>query len=79
MAAGGALMERDGVAGLACTFLPQGDSRLDAYAELLQAAQSACPASSLVGYETGEDLRLAEEAGGFTPVGPLRVWLRRPG
>jgi hypothetical protein len=77
--AGGALMQRDGVAGLACTYLPQGDRGREAYAELLQAAQSACPDCALVGYESGEELRLAEEAGGFTPVGPLRVWLRRPG
>jgi hypothetical protein len=75
--AGGALLQGDGLAGLACTFLPAGDERVAVYAELLQAAQDLCPQAALVGYESDEALRLAEEAGGFTPVGPLRVWLRR--
>jgi len=77
--AGGALMQGDGVAGLACIFLPQGGERAAAYLELLQAAQAACPQDALVGYESGEALHRAGEAGGFTPVGLLRVWLRRPG
>jgi hypothetical protein len=76
LAAGAALLPGDGVAGLACVFLPQGEQRSAVYAELLHAAQDACPEDALVGYESGEDLRLAEEAG-FTPAGPLRVWLRR--
>lgn len=79
LAAGGALLQGDGVAGLACIFFSGDDERAAAYAELLQAAQLLCPEAPLVGYESGEDLRLAEEAGGFTPVGPLRVWLRKPG
>jgi hypothetical protein len=78
LAAGAALLQGEGVVGHACVFVPSGEERADVYAELLQAAQAACPDDALVGYESGEDLRLAEEAG-FTPVGPLRVWLRRPG
>ena len=74
--AGAALMQGNGVVGLACVFLPPGQGRAAVYAELLQAAQAAGPRDALVGYESGEDLRLAEEAG-FTPVGPLRVWLRK--
>lgn len=73
---GAALLKGDGVAGLACVFLPQGEERALVYAELLQAAQGLCPEDALVGYESGEDLRLAEEAG-FSSVGPLRVWLRQ--
>jgi hypothetical protein len=78
LAAGAAMLQGDGVAGLACVFVPPGEERAAVYAELLQAAQKACPEDALVGYESGEDLRLAKEAG-FTPAGPLRVWLRRPG
>ena len=67
------------LAGLDTTFLPQGGERAAAYLELLQAAQAACPQDALVGYESGEALHRAGEAGGFTPVGLLRVWVRRPG
>ena len=41
----------------------------------LRAVASLYPASPLVGYETGDDLKAAEEAG-FQVIGPLRVWAR---
>lgn len=78
LAAGAALLQGEGVAGLACVFLPPGEERAPLYAELLQAAQAACPGDALVGYESGEDLGLAVGTG-FAPVGALRVWLRSPG
>lgn len=76
LSAGCALLQGDGVAGLTCIFHRQGDPAI-VHAELVAAAQALCPGDALVGYESGDDLRMAEEAGGFTPVGPLRVWLRR--
>lgn len=78
LSAGCALLQGDGVAGLACVFRHGPGDPSAAHAELVDAAQALCPGHALVGYESGDDLRLAEEAGGFTPVGPLQVWLRRP-
>jgi hypothetical protein len=39
------------------------------------AAASHFPGLPLVGYEHGDDLALAL-AGGFTALGPLRIWTR---
>lgn len=79
LVAGSAMLQGDGVAGLACTFHTRGADRAAAHAGLVAAAQALCPGDALVGYESGDDLQLAQAAGGFTPVGPLRVWLRQPG
>lgn len=78
LSAGCALLQGDGVAGLACVFRRGLNDPSAAHAGLVGAAQALCPGQALVGYESGDDLRLAQEAGGFTLVGPLRVWLRRP-
>lgn len=43
---------------------------------LVQAAARWFPARPLAGYEGGVDL-VAAMGGGFVPVGPLRVWVRR--
>ncbi|MFG2292515.1 hypothetical protein [Streptomyces sp. NPDC048603] len=42
---------------------------------VLSAAAGLWPELPLVGYESGEDLTAAARHG-FTPVGPLRIWLR---
>lgn len=45
------------------------------WAELADAVGAVFPGRPLVGYEQGDDLDAAV-AGGFDPVGPLRVWVR---
>lgn len=45
------------------------------WAELAAAANTLFPGRELVGYERGDDLAAAL-AGGFEPVGDLRVWVR---
>ena len=45
------------------------------WAELAAVVNARFPGRPLVGYESGDDLRAAV-AGGFTPVGDLRVWVR---
>ena len=44
------------------------------WAELVAAVATHFPGRPMVGYEQGEDLQAAV-AGGFTPVGDLRVWV----
>ncbi|MCT9935342.1 hypothetical protein N5079_34580 [Planotetraspora sp. A-T 1434] len=46
-----------------------------AWAGTVANAAALFPGRPMVGYERSEDLRLARRHG-FTPVGPLRVWLR---
>ncbi|WP_345201963.1 hypothetical protein [Streptomyces lavendulae] len=45
-----------------------------AWAAVLGAVAARWPGLPVVGYEHGEDLEAAVRAG-FTPIGPLRVWL----
>ncbi|MFI7360044.1 hypothetical protein ACIBTP_39760 [Streptomyces avidinii] len=45
-----------------------------AWAGVLDAVAARWPELDVVGYEHGEDLEAAVRAG-FTPIGPLRVWL----
>ncbi|QES59229.1 hypothetical protein DEJ51_27720 [Streptomyces venezuelae] len=45
-----------------------------AWAGVLGAVSARWPELDVVGYEHGEDLEAAVRAG-FTPIGPLRVWL----
>ncbi|WP_371675811.1 hypothetical protein [Streptomyces sp. NBC_01276] len=45
-----------------------------AWAAVLEAVAARWPGLPVVGYEQGEDLDAAVRAG-FTPIGPLRVWL----
>ena len=45
------------------------------WAELAAAVHECFPGRPLVGYERGDDLAAAA-AGGFVPVGDLRVWVR---
>ncbi len=45
------------------------------WAELAAAVEGRFPGRPLVGYESGDDLRDAI-AGGFEPLGDLRVWVR---
>ncbi|WP_405437216.1 hypothetical protein OG373_08690 [Streptomyces avidinii] len=47
-----------------------------AWAGVLGAVRARWPELDVVGYEHGEDLEAAVRAG-FTPIGPLRVWLLR--
>lgn len=51
--------------------------RLD-WAGLVRAIGRLFPDRPLVGYERGDSLQLALQAG-FVPTGDLRVWARRPG
>lgn len=52
------------------------DDDLDsARRDCLRATHRLWPGVPVVGYEHGDDLAAAERQG-FTPVGPLRVWLR---
>ncbi|WP_443058612.1 hypothetical protein [Streptomyces sp. NBC_00442] len=53
------------------------DDDLDAaWAGALDTVARAWPGRAVVGYESGDDLTAALRAG-FTPAGPLRVWLHR--
>lgn len=49
-----------------------------AWAGVLGAVAVRWPGLDVVGYEHGEDLETALQAG-FTPIGPVRVWLRTGG
>jgi hypothetical protein len=54
------------------------DGRSVDWEELVVVIGALFPARELVGYEQGDDLAAAVSAG-FTPVGPLRVWIGRSG
>ncbi|SEM46083.1 hypothetical protein SAMN05414137_12923 [Streptacidiphilus jiangxiensis] len=64
-----------GVVGVSNLFTADGVDPDRAWGECVAAAAAFCPGLTLVGYEHGPDLAVAERAG-FTPLGPLRVWLR---
>jgi hypothetical protein len=67
------LTRRDAVVGL--SNLVVGDDPERAWAGAVTAIDSMFPGKSIVGYEHGEDLEHAVQQG-FTPIGPLRVWLK---
>ncbi len=77
----GGIANRSGpVAGLSNVFgvvgeIEDADAAPGLWAALVALAQSAFPDLPLVGYERGNDL-VAAQAAGFTPTGPLRVWVR---
>lgn len=72
----GAIATRgESVAGISNLFAADGD--LDtAWAGCLASLARHWPGLPVVGYESGDDLAAAVRAG-FTPVGGLRIWLRR--
>ena len=73
----GAVAHRTGeVVGLSNVFAPAHDAAAY-WAGCVASAMGAFPGLPLVGYERGADLNSAEEAG-FSRLGPLRVWIRRP-
>jgi len=62
------------VVGLSNVFAPA-EAAAMVWPEVVAYAGALFPGRPLVGYERGDDLVLAQ-AGGFRPVGPLRVWAR---
>nr|WP_084714272.1 hypothetical protein [Streptacidiphilus rugosus] len=73
--AGAVLNLGAGVVGVSNLFVA--DPAVDAaraWHDCLAAASVRCPGLPVVGYESGEELAAAEKAG-FTPLGPLRIWL----
>jgi hypothetical protein len=72
--AGAVASRGGGVAGLSNLFtqgLPA-----EQWDGLVLAVERLFPGLSIVGYDAGDNLWAAVDAG-FTPIGPLRVWLRR--
>ncbi|MGW7435236.1 hypothetical protein [Streptomyces sp. NPDC054849] len=63
-----------GVVGLSNLFAHDGAGTDAAWAGALAAITARWPDLPVVGYEHGEDLDAALRAG-FTPIGPLRIWL----
>jgi hypothetical protein len=71
----GAIGSRTGdVVGLSNVFTPY-DNAPHFWAGAIATMMRAFPGLPLVGYEAGEELDQAQAAG-FTPLGPLRIWLR---
>lgn len=71
---GGALIMAAGVVGASNVFSGLVD-RTDVWHGLLDQAERLYPGAAVVGYERGDDLEIARNAG-LDPVGPLRVWAR---
>ncbi|MEV0413752.1 hypothetical protein AB0I68_23825 [Streptomyces sp. NPDC050448] len=74
IAAGAAANGTDGVVGLSNVFTADGTPDGEAWAGALGAVADLWPGLPVVGYEAGDDLDTAVRHG-FTPLGPLRVWL----
>ncbi|GLX22874.1 hypothetical protein [Streptomyces lavendulae] len=75
--AGAVLSTGGGVVGVSNVFAHDAHDHADAdaaWAAALDAAARHWPELPVVGYEHGEDLDTAARAG-FTPLGPLRIWL----
>ncbi|WP_128980203.1 hypothetical protein [Streptomyces roseicoloratus] len=70
---GAVLTESAGVTGVSNLFTADADEVPASYA-WAGALAAAAPGLPVVGYESGDDLTAAL-AEGFTPLGPLRVWL----
>jgi hypothetical protein len=71
---GGILNEGAGVVGLSNVF-HNGVDPETAWRELLREALTRFPRLPVVGYETGNELAVAQRIG-FRSMGPLRVWLK---
>ncbi|MFD0375514.1 hypothetical protein [Streptomyces sp. NPDC127112] len=76
IAAGAVLSTGGGAVGVSNVFGRTGADTDEAWAAALDAAARDRPDLPVVGYEHGEGLEAAVRAG-FTPIGPLRVWLQR--
>lgn len=72
--AGAVLSTGGGVVGVSNLFAHDEADADAAWAAALDAAARHWPELPVVGYEHGEDLDTAVRAG-FTPLGPLRIWL----
>lgn len=72
--AGAAANRTGGVVGLSNVFTADGTPDDEAWAGALTAVADLWPGLPVVGYEAGDDLDTAVRHG-FTPLGPLRVWL----
>lgn len=64
-----------GVVGVANLFTVAGSDPVEVWTAAVAAAAHRFPGVDLVGYEHGDDLAVALTCG-FSPIGPLRVWLR---
>lgn len=74
----GAVANRTGdVVGLSNVFTPPGE-KVPFWAGTIAAVHHKFPDLPLVGYESGEELALAQSLG-FETLGPLRVWLSKVG
>ena len=72
----GAVANRTGaVVGVSNVFTPA-DTQADFWAGGIAAVQRTFPGLPLVGYEAGEELKIAQ-ALGFESLGPLRVWIKQ--
>lgn len=74
IAGGGIANRAEGVVGLSSVFIGAADE-LEIWSALAAIAGAAFPGLPLVGYERGRSLEVAASCG-FTPIGPLRVWMR---
>lgn len=73
---GGVVLNRSaGVVGLSNLFAVDGSDVGAVWASAVTAAGGYCPGLPVVGYEQGDDV-VEAVAGGFSAVGPLRVWVR---
>ncbi|MFB6806292.1 hypothetical protein [Streptomyces sp. NPDC056387] len=72
--AGAAANRTGGVVGISNVFTADGTPDDEAWAGALTAVTALWPGLPVVGYEAGDDLDTAARHG-FTPLGPLRVWL----
>ncbi|MCX4540420.1 hypothetical protein [Streptomyces sp. NBC_01565] len=73
--AGAAAHRTGAVVGISNVFSAPGTPPDEAWTGSLAALAALWPGLPLVGYESGDDLTTATRHG-FTPIGPLRVWLR---
>ncbi len=65
------------VIGLSNAFAAAGEDGEQCWLALSACAAQVAPGCAIVGYESGEALAWAVDAG-FTPLHPLRVWTRNP-
>ncbi|WP_203819738.1 hypothetical protein [Paractinoplanes ferrugineus] len=73
--AGAVLNDSSGVVGISNVFTVDDSDADVAWSSAITAAADSFPGVPLIGYQHGDDLAHAL-AGGFTTLGPLRVWLR---
>jgi hypothetical protein len=73
--AGAVLNHSSGLVGISNLFAIDNSDIAAAWSSAITAAANHFPGLPLIGYEHGDDLAHAL-AGGFTTLGPLRIWLR---